>query len=151
MAPPQGATICLQLQARVDTPASTACRGRNPVETSATVVRPSLSVSATEDAEPRRRLRDLPGRLKIDLTPLRRSRDFRLVLGAGAVFYLGQMISYVALPYQIFDLTGSNFAVGAMAMIELVPFVFAGLYGGALADHFDRRKMLVVTGVAQAV
>ena len=61
------------------------------------------------------------------------------------------MVSYVALPYQIYTLTGSNFAVGAIGLVELVPLVVFGLYGGALADHVDRRRLLVATGVAQVV
>lgn len=87
--------------------------------------------------------------LRVDLTPLRTSRDFRLLLGAGTVFYLGAFVSYVALPYQLYRLTHSNFAVGAMGLVELVPLVVFGLYGGALADHVDRRRMLVLTGLAQ--
>lgn len=54
------------------------------------------------------------------------------------MFYLGGMVSYVAVPFQILRLTGSNFAVGAIALVELVPLVVFGLYGGALADHVDR-------------
>ena len=61
------------------------------------------------------------------------------------------MVSYVAIPYQIYTLTGSNFAVGAIGLVELVPIVVFGLYGGALADHVDRRRLLIWTGVAQAV
>jgi MFS family permease len=87
----------------------------------------------------------------MDVTPLRTSRDFRLLFAAGTVFYLGAMVTYVALPYQIYQLTGSNFAVGAVALVELVPLVVFGLYGGALADHVDRRTMLVLTGVAQVL
>jgi len=67
------------------------------------------------------------------------------------VFYLGGMVSYVAVPFQIYTLTGSNFAVGAVGLVELVPLVIFGLYGGALADHVDRRRLLIWTGVAQAV
>ena len=89
--------------------------------------------------------------VRVDVTPLRTSRDFRRLFAAGTVFYLGAMVSYVALPYQIYQLTGSNFAVGAMALVELVPLVVFGLYGGALADHVDRRRMLVLCGVAQVV
>jgi MFS family permease len=89
--------------------------------------------------------------LRIDVTPLRTSRDFRLLFAAGTVFYLGGMVSYVALPFQVYQLTGSNFAVGAISLVELVPLVVFGLYGGALADHVDRRKMLVLCGVAQIV
>jgi len=88
--------------------------------------------------------------LRIDLTPLRASRDFRLLFWAGTVFYFGAMVSYVAIPYQVYTLTGSNFAVGAIGIAELVPLVVFGLYGGALADHVDRRRLLVWSGVAQA-
>ena len=53
--------------------------------------------------------------LRMDVTPLRESRDFRLLV-AGTVFYLGGMVSYVAIPFQIYTLTGSNFAVGAIGL-----------------------------------
>ena len=86
----------------------------------------------------------------MDTTPLRTSRDFRLLFLAGTVFYFGAMVSYVAIPYQVYTLTGSNFAVGALGLVELAPLVVFGLYGGALADHVDRRRLLVTTGVAQA-
>lgn len=89
--------------------------------------------------------------LRVDVTPLRRSRDFRVLFTAGTVFYLGGMVSYVALPFQVWSLTGSNFAVGAIGLVELAPIVVFGLYGGALADHVDRRKLLIWTGAAQAV
>jgi len=87
----------------------------------------------------------------MDLTPLRTSPDFRLLFLAGTIFYLGGMVSYVAIPFQIYRLTGSNFAVGAVGLVELVPLVVFGLYGGALADHVDRRRLLIGTGVAQGV
>jgi len=87
----------------------------------------------------------------MDTTPLRASRDFRLLFLAGTVFYFGAMVSYVAIPYQVWTLTGSNFAVGAIGLVELGPILVFGLYGGALADHVDRRRLLVLTGLAQAV
>src|SRR4051812_15890804 len=87
----------------------------------------------------------------MDVTPLRTSRDFRLLFLAGTIFYLGGMVSYVAIPFQIYHLTGSNFAVGAIGLVELAPLVVFGLYGGALADHVDRRRLLVWTGVGQGV
>lgn len=89
--------------------------------------------------------------MRIDLTPLRTSPDFRRLFLAGTVFYLGGMVSYVALPWQLYHLTGSNLAVGILGVIELVPLVVFGLWGGALADHVDRRKMLVGSGLAQVV
>jgi MFS family permease len=89
--------------------------------------------------------------LRLDVSPLRASRDFRLLFVAGTVFYLGGMVTYVALPFQIYQLTGSSFAVGVMGLVELLPLLVFGLYGGALADHVDRRLMLVATGAAQVV
>jgi MFS family permease len=97
----------------------------------------------------RRTVRAKVAGLRVDITPLRTSRDFRLLFWAGTVFYLGGMVSYVALPYQIYSLTGSNFAVGAMGLVELAPLIVFGLYGGALADHVDRRTMLVWTALSQ--
>src|ERR1700754_2449675 len=83
--------------------------------------------------------------------PLRTSRAFRLLWIAGTVFYLGGMVSYVALPYQLYHLTGSNFAVGALGLIQLFPLIVCGLYGGVLADRVDRRKVLVGTGIGQCL
>ena len=74
-----------------------------------------------------------------------------LLFIAGTVFYLGGMVSYVAVPYQLYQLTGSNFAVGALGIAELVPLLVFGLYGGALADHMDRRKLLIGTAIAQVL
>ena len=89
--------------------------------------------------------------LGADTTPLKESRDFRLLFVAGTVFAFGAMVSGVAVPFQIYALTGSNFAVGAIGLVELLPLIVLGLYGGALADHVDRRRLLIATGVAQAV
>jgi MFS family permease len=86
----------------------------------------------------------------MDTRPFREHRDFRLLLIAGTVFYLGGMMTYVAIPYQIYQLTHSNFAVGAVGLVELVPLIVFGLYGGALADHVDRRLLLIWTGIMQA-
>lgn len=94
--------------------------------------------------------RNKVARLRVDLTPWRGSRDFRILLVAGTVFFLGGMVGYVALPFQLYQLTHSNFAVGAMGLVTIAPLVVFGLYGGALADHVDRRKLLIATGIAQA-
>ena len=96
-------------------------------------------------------MRDRLRAMRLDTTPLRESRDFRLLFVAGTVFYFGGMVSYVAIPYQLYTATGSNFAVGALGIVELVPLLVFGLYGGAIADHLDRRKVLVWTAVAQVV
>jgi MFS family permease len=96
-------------------------------------------------------LRRTVDRIKPDTAPLRTSRDFRLLLAAGTVFSLGGMVSYVAVPFQLYHLTHSNLAVGAMGAAELVPLLLFGLYGGALADHADRRTVLIGTGLAQVL
>jgi MFS family permease len=92
----------------------------------------------------RRRWRAVLRRTRLDLAPLRTSRDFRLLFTGGAVSFLGSMVTYVALPYQMYTLTGSVFAVGLLGAVELVPMVVFGLYGGALADAVDRRRMALL-------
>ena len=83
--------------------------------------------------------------LAIDLTPLRKYRDFRLIFSAGLFSYFGSMITFVALPFQIKELTGSFWMVGLIGAVEIVPLIIFGLYGGVLADHVDRKKMIWLT------
>ncbi|MCX4848352.1 MFS transporter [Streptomyces sp. NBC_00893] len=80
-----------------------------------------------------------------DLTPLRSGGDFRLLWIQGLVTYFGSFMAMIALPLQIKELTGSPLAVGVMGAVELVPLVVFGLYGGALADAADRRKVILAT------
>jgi MFS family permease len=61
------------------------------------------------------------------------------------------MITYVALPFQIKELTNSYIAVGLIGAVELVPLIIFGLYGGVLADKVDRRKMILYTEIALAL
>jgi MFS family permease len=90
-------------------------------------------------------------RLRIDVSPLRSSRDFRLLFFSGLITYLGSMITYVALPFQVAQLTGSYVAVGLIGLVELAPLIVFGLYGGALADSVDRRVMVLATEVAAGI
>ncbi|MEV7086741.1 MFS transporter [Streptomyces sp. NPDC093085] len=80
-----------------------------------------------------------------DLSPFRSSRDFRLLWIQGLVTTFGSFMAMIALPLQIKDLTGSPLAVGAMGAVELVPLIVFGLYGGALADAVDRRRVILLT------
>jgi MFS family permease len=80
-------------------------------------------------------------RLRADLTPLRGSRDFRLLFTSRTVTALGTQATEVALLVQARQLTGSAAAVGLLGAVEVVPLVVFGLYGGVLADRFDRRTM----------
>ena len=82
-------------------------------------------------------------RLRADLTPLRTSRDFRLLYASRSVTGLGTDAAEVALLVQAKQLTGSTFAVGLLGAVELVPLVVFGLYGGVLADRLDRRRLIV--------
>ncbi len=87
----------------------------------------------------------------MDLTPLRTSRNFRLLFASRAVTYLGSMMTMVAIPFQVAELTGSYVAVGAIGLAEVIPLIIFGLYGGALADRLDRRVMAVATELAAVV
>jgi MFS family permease len=81
----------------------------------------------------------------IDLTPLKKYRDFRLLWSAGLFSYFGSMITFVALPFQVKELTNSYWAVGLIGAVEIIPLIIFGLYGGVLADYVDRKKMIWLT------
>jgi hypothetical protein len=81
----------------------------------------------------------------IDLTPLKKYRDFRLLWSAGLFSYFGSMITFVALPFQVKELTNSYWAVGLIGVVEIIPLIIFGLYGGVLADYVDRKKMIWLT------
>jgi MFS family permease len=81
----------------------------------------------------------------IDLTPLQKYRDFRLLWSAGLFSYFGSMITFVALPFQVKELTNSYWAVGLIGVVEIIPLIIFGLYGGVLADYVDRKKMIWLT------
>ena len=87
----------------------------------------------------------------VDVTPLRQSRDFRYL-------YLGQMLSFVAreltvvaVPYQAFLLTGSSLVVGSLGLVQLIPGLAVALLGGAFFDAFDRKSLIWISQVLQAV
>jgi MFS family permease len=84
----------------------------------------------------------------IDVTPLRRHRDFRLLFIGQMVSFMGSMITFVALPFQIFQISHSSIAVGVLGVVEVVPMVIFSFVGGALADSVDRRWMVRITETA---
>jgi len=79
----------------------------------------------------------------LDLSPLRRHRDFRFVFVGQLVSAFGSFLTYVALPVQIYELTHSSWAVGMVGAVQLVPLAVTSLWGGAVADAIDRRKLLL--------
>src|SRR5215468_1500210 len=90
---------------------------------------------------PRRRLMRA---LVIDHTPLAASRDYRLLFIGQFVSGFGAAIGYVVLPWQMYRLTRSTFAVGMLGVVEFVPMLVIALIGGALADYIDRRRLVVL-------
>jgi MFS family permease len=89
-----------------------------------------------------------PRRLGVDLTPLRVSKQYRRLYIAGFVTQLGAQATFVTVPFQLRNLTHSPLLVGTLGLVELVPIVFFGLYGGVLADRIDRRRLILVTEAA---
>jgi len=86
-----------------------------------------------------------------DLTPLRRSPDFRRLYTGFTLSNVGSQMAVVAVGLQVYEQTGSTAAVGVVGLFALVPLIAFGLYGGSLADHHDRRLVgLVATLVAFA-
>lgn len=79
----------------------------------------------------------------LDISPLRRHRDYRFVFAGQIVSAFGSFITYVALPVQIYDLTRSSAVVGLLGVVQLVPLAITALWGGALADSMDRRRLLL--------
>src|ERR1700761_1862064 len=88
-------------------------------------------------------LRGLASHVLLDLTPLRRSRDYRaLVAGLGASM-IGTQLTTVAVPFQVYAITRSSLDVGLVSLTQLFPLIFGSLLGGSLVDAVDRRKILI--------
>lgn len=83
-------------------------------------------------------------RLLADTTPLQ-NRDYRRLWTAGIVTVVGGQLTIVAVPQQVYEITRSSAYVGLTGVFALVPLVVFGLWGGALADVMDRRRLLTIT------
>jgi MFS family permease len=81
----------------------------------------------------------------IDITPLRRHRDFRLLFIGRLVSFFGSMITVVAIPYQVYQLSHSVLLVGFLGLAELAALLVFAMLGGALADAADRRTMVLLS------
>ena len=92
-----------------------------------------------------------PGRrLLIDLTPLRRSRDFRRLVAGELISVLGNQLTTVAVPYQVYQLTRSSLVVGLVSTTQLFPLIAGSLLAGSVVDAMDRRRLLMVAQVLMA-
>ena len=80
----------------------------------------------------------------LDITPLRRSRDYRALISGLGVSVLGNQLTTVAVPFQVYAITRSSLMVGLVSLAQLFPLIFGSLLGGSLVDAVDRRKLLLV-------
>jgi MFS family permease len=93
----------------------------------------------------------MPGRILVDTTPLRESRDFRLLFTGQLVSLLGTQLTVVAIPYQVYSMTHSSLQVGAISLAQLIPFLAGSLSGGPIGDSVDRRRIMVWTAAAMTL
>ncbi|GMA36812.1 MFS transporter [Demequina litorisediminis] len=83
----------------------------------------------------------------VDLAPLKHSPAFARLWIGGTVSGIGAQMTVVAVGLQIYEITDSTFAVGLVGGFALVPMIVAGLWGGMLADVFDRRRLAVASSL----
>src|SRR3954454_24809128 len=81
-------------------------------------------------------------RVAVDLSVLRESRNLRLLLTGDLFSGLGTQATLVAIPYQVFTLTHSAALVGLLGIVELIPIIIGSLFGGAIADRIERRRLV---------
>jgi MFS family permease len=89
-------------------------------------------------------------KLLADITPLRESVAFRRLWVGSTLSAVGTALTSFAVMLQVYDLTRSSFAVGAIGLAQIVPILIVGMLGGPLADASDRRKLMLVTSVLLA-
>ncbi|GAA3504486.1 MFS transporter [Streptomyces prasinosporus] len=89
-------------------------------------------------------------RWAMDTRPLRRPA-YRRLWASTVVTAVGSQLTAVAVPKQIYDITGSSAWVGAASLAGLLPLIVFALWGGAIADSMDRRKLLLLTNTGIAV
>lgn len=87
----------------------------------------------------------------INLKPLKDYRDFRLLFFGQFISLFGSMITYVAVPYQVYEITHSSAVVGFLGVTQLLPMVFFGIIGGSVADKMNRRKLLLYSEIFMAL
>lgn len=87
----------------------------------------------------------------INVKPLFKYRNYRLLYAGQMISLLGSMVSYVAIPYQVYELTKSSFYVGLLGAAQLIPVLIFGLIGGAKADSMDRKKLLLTAEATMCI
>lgn len=90
--------------------------------------------------------------LVLDTTPLRQSRDYRLLFIGQGTSQIGGQVRMVTIPYMVFLLTHhSTMAVAMISLAQFVPAIFFAMIGGALADAMDRRTLLIFTTLSLTI
>lgn len=89
-------------------------------------------------------------RLLADTTPLRESRDYRLLFAGQVISRAGRQLTVVAVPYQVYELTQSSLLVGLVSLAQFVPLLLGSLVGGTIADAVDRRRLMMAMQVLLA-
>jgi MFS family permease len=88
--------------------------------------------------------------MAVDARALRESRPFRRLFIGQLISLIGRQITLVAVPFQVYALTKSALDVGLLGVVQAVPLIAGSLGGGAIADRFDRRRVLLVTQLCLA-
>lgn len=83
--------------------------------------------------------------------PLRRNRPFVVFCGSQTISAIGDAVSLIALPLLVLDATGSVARMGLVTAAGIAGYVVAGAFGGVVVDRFDRRRLMVVTSILQAL
>lgn len=87
----------------------------------------------------------------MDITPLRENPNYRWLFLGQLISAFGSMITYVAIPFQMYEITHSTFYVGLLGVVQLIPLIVAGFWGGALADSMERKKLIIMTEALLAI
>jgi MFS family permease len=90
-------------------------------------------------------------RIAVDIGPLRTSSSFRRLWFGTGISAIGSQITTVAIPYQVYQETGSTLLVGLLGIAALIPLLTVPLYAGSVADAVDRRRLLLLSDLALAL
>lgn len=96
-------------------------------------------------------LRNLTRLAVVDITPLRQVPAYRWLFVGMLFMHAGRQLTVVAVPFQVYNLTGSTLMVGLLGLAQLVPLLAISMIGGALADAVDRRRLLLISQVVMGL
>jgi MFS family permease len=83
--------------------------------------------------------------MAVDLTPLRASPAYRRLWSGDVCVTFGRQVANVAIPVQVYAITGSSLMVGLVSLVQVGPLIAGSLIGGVVVDAFDRRRVILVT------